>query len=189
VAHRRLASLLVLVPLALPASALAHFRLQGEFMMSGRITVAHDVPGEHVGERVARVWSFVAPCPVGQCVTEKLTRSRVTGQDKLTLRRPKARVYSHWVGKGSFYAPLMCGSRVYPRGERVFFRIKVRILRAPLINGLQNATVIKASYTNYRRTNRTRCVAALGRDAAVYTGTLVMPAPAPAPPAPTPAPG
>jgi hypothetical protein len=187
VRNRRLAALLVFAPFAFPAAAHVHFRLVGEFVMSGRITAAHAVPGEHVGEHVTRTWTFVAPCPTGQCSTEKLVRARETGQDKVTLMRPKAGVYSHWVGRGSFYAPLMCGSKVYPRGERAFFEIKVRILRAPLINGMQNATVIKASYSSYRRTNRTRCVSALGHDAAVYMGTLVMPAPAP--PAPTPAPG
>lgn len=191
VRRRWLAALVVFAPLALPAPALAHFRLAGEFVMTGRITVAHAVPGEHVGERVTRVWSFSAPCPVGQCRREKLVRSRAIGKDKVTLKRPKVRVYSHWVGKGTFYAPLKCGSRVYPRGERVYFKVKVRITRAALVNGQQFATVIQARYTNYKRTNRTRCVAALGRDAAVYTGTLVMPvppAPTPVPPAPTPVP-
>lgn len=196
--HRRLISLVVFAFLALPAAAPAHIRLAGQFTMTGRITAAHAVAGEHVGELVTRTWNFLAPCPVGQCRTEKLMRSRATGVDNLALHR-KASVFSHWTGQGSFFAPLLCGSRLYRRGERVFFRIKVRITAAMLVNGVPVATSVKASYKSYKRTNRTRCVSALGLDAALYTGKLVTPAPPPpppppvtpppAPPAPTPAPG
>lgn len=191
--NRRLATLLVLAPLALPGGALAHIRLAGQFTMTGRITVARAVPGEYVGETFARTWNFAAPCPTGQCQTESLIRPRVSGVDTLTLRR-RPTVFSRWTGQGSFYAPLMCGSQVYPRGERVFFRIKVQITGAMLVSGVPVANSVKASYESYRRTNRTRCVSALGRDAAVYTGTLVMPTPPPppvatTPTAPTPAPG
>jgi hypothetical protein len=198
VPNRRLAALLVLAPLALPAPALAHIRLAGVFAMTGQVTAARAVPGEYVGQPVTRAWSFVPLCPAGQCQTEQLVRSRATGGDKTNLRRP-AGVFSRWSGKGSFFAPLACGSRLYPLGERVFFKIHVQITGATLVNGAPVATSVKATYQSYRRTNRTRCVSALGRDAAVYTGTLVTPppppppAPAPAPPAgqsgPTPAPG
>lgn len=192
--NRRLATVLILAPLAplaLPAPALVHIRLAGEFVMTGRITAAHAVRGEHKGERVTRTWDFFAPCPAGQCRTEGLVRSRATGGDKTLLHR-KFRVFSHWTGTGSFFAPLMCGSRVYPLGERVFFRITVRITGATVVDGVTLATSVKASYKSYRRTNRTRCVSALGHDAAVYTGRLVMAPPppaAPVPPAPTSAPG
>jgi hypothetical protein len=194
--NRRLATLLVLAPLALPSAALAaapaplaHIRLAGEFTMTGRITAARGVAGEHVGETVARTWNFLAPCPAGQCLTEKLVRSRAVGGDKTLLRR-KFTVFGRWTGAGSFFAPLMCGSRVEPLGERVFFRITVQITGETLVDGMPVATSVKASYKSYRRTNRTSCVFPLGRDAAVYTGTLVTPppAPTPVPPAPTPAP-
>jgi hypothetical protein len=184
--RRRLANLLVLAPLALPVPALAHIRLTGAFTMAGRITVAHAVPGERAGQSVARMWTFMAPCPAGQCRNETLVRARAIGADTVMLRRPSG-VFSRWVGTGSFYGPLSCGSRVYPRGERVWFTIKVRITATAVVNGQTVATTVSASYASDRRTNRTPCVAALGRDAAVYTGTLIMPAPVP--PAPTPAPG
>ena len=179
-------ALLTVAALVLPASALAHIRLQGVFAMKGRVTVAHDVPGEHVGESVTRLWAFFAPCRVGQCITEKLARARAVGEDKVTLRR-KRRLFSRWLGIGSFYAPLRCGSQIYKRGERVWFRLKVQISSAETVNGAAVATTLKATYTDYRRTNRTRCVAVLGHDAAVYTGTLITPAPVQA--APTTAPG
>lgn len=194
---RRLAAVLMLTPFALPApapaqirrlpaQAIAHIRLSGQFTMSGRITVARDVPGEQAGQSVARIWNFIAPCPAGQCVSETLVRARATGQDTLMLKRRRG-VFSRWVGQGSFYAPLGCRSRVYARGERVWFTISVQITGASIIDDALVATSVRASYKNYRRTNRTPCVAALGHDAAVYTGTLIMPAPPP--PAPTPAPG
>ena len=170
--HRRLAALLILGPLALAPSALAHIRLAGEFTMTGRITVDDDVPGEHVGERVTRMWDFLAPCPTGQCRTEKLVRSRATGEDRLTLRR-KHGEFSHWVGKGSFYAPLRCGARIYARGEHVSFTIAVRISGVEIVDGMPGAASVQANYVNGRRTNLTPCVAVLGRDAAVYTGKLV----------------
>jgi hypothetical protein len=184
----RVATLVALFALAVPGSALARIRLAGAFAMTGRITSAHAVPGEHAGEKVTRAWAFQPLCPARQCRTEELVRSRATGEDKLRLHRP-ARVFGHWTGQGSFFAPLRCGRRVYPRGERVFFTIKVRITGATVVDGVLLATSLKATYKSYRRTNRTRCVAALGHDAAVYTGTLT-PAPYPiAPPTPTPAPG
>ncbi|MDQ6777919.1 MAG: hypothetical protein M3071_17300 [Actinomycetota bacterium] len=185
--NRRLATVLVLVPLALPSAALAHTRLAGEFMMTGRITAAQAVAGEHVGETVTRTWTFLPTCPAGQCLTEELVRARAVGTDATSLRRPKISVLNYWTGEGSFFAPLICEARVYPMGERVFFRIAVQITGTTLVAGAPVATSVKASYDSYRRTNRTRCVYPAGHDAAVYTGTLVTP-PTPQP-APTPAPG
>jgi hypothetical protein len=174
VPDRRFAALLALVPLALPVPGLPHTRLQGQFTMTGRITSARDVPGEYVGELVTRSWTFVAPCPAGQCATEKLVRSRAAGRDAITLKR-KGGVFDQWVGKGSFYAPLQCGARIYRRGERVWFTIAVGISGVAAVNGMPVATTVTARYSDYKRTNQTRCVAALGHDAAVYTGTLVNP--------------
>jgi len=120
----------------------------------------------------------------GQCLTEKLVRDRAMGEDTETLAH-RFGTFNHWAGTGSFYAPLRCGSRIYRRGERVWFRITVRIATVAIVNAEPFATSVTATYTNYRRTNRTRCVAALGHDAAVYTGTQVTPAPVT--PAPEPA--
>jgi hypothetical protein len=187
--NRRLATVLVLVlaPLALPVPANAHIRLVGQFAMTGRITAAHAVTGEYVGQIVTRSWNFLAPCPAGQCQTEELVRSRATGGDKTMLHR-KAGVFSQWSGQGSFFAPLICNSRVYPLGERVFFKIQVRITAATTVNGAPVATSVAARYTNVKRMNRTPCVVALGHDAAVYTGTLLPPPPPPAPTPPPPPP-
>jgi hypothetical protein len=185
VCNRRLATLLVLAPLILPSLAVAHIRLAGAFTMTGRITAAHAVAGEHVGETVTRTWTFLPTCPAGQCLIEGLERSRAVGVDTTRLRRRSISVLNAWTGEGSFFAPLMCGSRLYPRGERVFFRITVRITGSTLVAGAPVATAVRASYKSYRRTNRTRCVLPAGHDAAVYTGTLLTP---PAQPVPTPAP-
>jgi len=181
-AYRRFAALMLFAPLALPASAHVHARLQGHFTMTGRITSARDVPGEHVGERVNRVWDFVAPCPAGQCATEKLVRPRAIGVDRLRIER-KHRMFGSWSGKGSFYAPLRCGSRTYRRGERVRYEITVRITGAAIVNGVRVVTSVKARYRQSERRNRTPCFATLGHDAAVYTGTIINPAdyPVPAP--------
>jgi hypothetical protein len=129
----------------------------------------------------------LALCPAGQCLTEQVVRTRAVGGDKTMLRR-KLSEFGRWTGKGSFFAPLMCASRVYPFGERVFFKLTVRITGATVVNGANVATSVAASYDNYRRVNRTRCVPALGHDAAVYTGNLVTPTPAPIPTPPPPAP-
>lgn len=187
--HRRsLATVAVLAaPLALAGAAAAHIRLAGEFAMSGRITAAHAVPGERVGESVTRTWVLVPLCPAGQCQTELLVRTRATGFDELKLHR-KAGVFDRWTGKGSFFAPLECRSRIYRHGEDVFFTVEVRIAAAMLFDGLPFATELEAGYTSYRQTNRTPCVSVVGHDAAVYTGKLVIPGPTPAPPAGTPAP-
>jgi hypothetical protein len=184
--RRRVIALLTVAALALPASALAHIRLQGVFNMTGRITVARDVPGEHVGERVSRLWEFLAPCPAGQCATEDLVRARTVGEDKVSLER-KRRVFSRWVGFGSFYAPLQCGAHIYQRGERVWFEIIVQISATETVNGAPIATALRATYSDYRRVNRTKCFAVLGHDAAVYTGTLITPEPVQS--GPTAAPG
>lgn len=152
--------------------------------MAGRVTVAHGIPGERVGQAVARMWNFLASCPAGQCRVETLVRARAGGTDSITLRRRPGGL-SQWVGTGSFYAPLRCGSRVYRRGERVSFTISVQITGETIVNGTPLATSVRAGYRSDRRTNRTRCVAALGRDAAAYTGTPTTPVQ----PVPTPGPG
>ena len=142
-------------------------RLEGRFQMTGRITVARHVLGEHAGQVVTRAWTFTPLCAAGPCKTVALTRRREAGIDTVTLHLVSA---EHYAGRGSFYAPLRCGPRMIPRGEAVPFKIKVRITHAVLKGGVRVASELSASYVNRKRTNLTRCVAKPGHDAAVYHG-------------------
>jgi hypothetical protein len=169
-----LAAALVLVPVAQaaaqpPAPPFPDARLQGSFDLAGRVTAAHAVKGEHVGETVDRVWSFASGCPVGQCPDVALTRSRATATDSLVLHR---RAPGSYAGQGSFFAPLRCAGHLYARGERVPFTITVTITFAVQFGAGSFATRVSATYRNRRRINRTPCVAALGHDAASYHGHL-----------------
>ena len=154
---------------AAPAPPFPQARLQGAFLLAGRITVAHGVRGEHRGDTVTRVWSFASSCPAGQCQTVALLRSRARATDALVLRRTAPGRYR---GSGSFFAPLRCAGRVYRRGEKVPFTIAVRITFAVPLGSGSVATRISASYVNRRRINRTPCVGVLGHDAASYHGHL-----------------
>jgi hypothetical protein len=171
-----------------PPSPFASARLQGQFRLAGRVTVAAHVVGEHVGDPVLRTWTFVSPCTAGPCRTVGLARTRAAGIDGLVLQELAP---AYYVGHGSFYAPLRCGKRIYPNGGYVPFTISVTITAATVVNGVVIATAVNATYLNRARINLTRCFAVLGRDAATYQGQLIVPAaPAPAPPpAPGPAPG
>jgi hypothetical protein len=144
-------------------------RLQGAFQLAGRVTAAHAVRGERVGQTVARVWSFSSTCPTGQCAQVALVRSRAAASDSLMLHRTGPGRYR---GSGSFFLPLSCAGRVYPQGEKVPFTINVRITLAVPFGGQSVATRVSATYVNRRRFNRTPCVAALGHDAASYHGHL-----------------
>jgi hypothetical protein len=158
---------------AAPAPASGVARLQGVFLIAGRVTVAQRIRGEHRGQQVTRMWTFFPTCPTGACGTVVLTRTRSRGTDKVVLRR---RTRDNYTGAGSFYAPLRCGSRTYSRGERVPFKITVRITAAAVAGGTVFATQLRASYDNRSRTNLTPCFAVLGHDSATYTGRLVAPA-------------
>jgi hypothetical protein len=178
VSHRVLAGLLTLAaPLAaaIPAGAqppLANTaRLQGQFEMTGRITVAKRIRGERVGQTVLRTWMFTPLCASGPCQTVSLTRQRQAGTDTLVLHLVSANSYS---GSGRFYVPLRCGRRTIPRGESVPFKIRVQITDTALEAGVPVATQLTASYVNRKRKNLTRCVAKPGHDAAVYGGTLAQ---------------
>jgi hypothetical protein len=149
---------------------LAAARLQGQFTMSGRVTVAVHIRGERVGQKVRRTWTFAPTCPTGQCVEVGLGRTRAAGTDLLRLFRTGPARYS---GHGVFYVPLKCGSTTYAQGESVPFTITVRITAAALSAGIPVATAIKATYTNRSRTNLTNCVAVPGHDAATYAGTVI----------------
>jgi hypothetical protein len=147
-------------------------RLQGAFLLSGRIIVARRVPGERAGQRVLRTWTLIPACPAGPCPMIGLIRRRPTGTDRLRLRRLAPAQY---VGSGSFLAPLRCGSRTYPQGAAVPYIIAVRITAAAVSGGVTLATGINATYTNLARINRTPCVSVLGHDAAAYHGELIHP--------------
>ena len=152
-----------------PAPPFPNARLQGSFLLAGRVTAAHAVRGEHVGQTVSRVWSFTSSCASGQCDQVALVRSRAAASDSLMLRRTGPGRYS---GNGSFFAPLRCAGRVYPQGEKVPFTINVKITFAVQFGGGSVATRVSATYLNRRRINQTPCVAALGHDAASYHGHL-----------------
>jgi hypothetical protein len=144
-------------------------RLQGTFELAGRVTIADDVVGERAGETVARTWTLRSSCPIGQCPTVNLVRRRAQGVDVLVLRRRGAGRYA---GNGSFYSPLVCARRVYPRGQKAPFTITIRITEAAQLGSTLVATRISATYDNRRRINRTPCVGVVGHDAARYHGHI-----------------
>ncbi len=133
-------------------------QLQGTFQMTGTVTVAKNVPDEHVGDVVHRAWTFTPQCPNAPCPTVQLVRQRASGTDTLTLHQAGPATYA---GSGRFDAPLRCAGRVYAPGQAVPFKITVRVTSTGQLN---------ATYVNRRRINLTPCIALLGYDAARYTG-------------------
>ncbi len=172
---RRTPALLVLA-LAMVAPAVAsaqqtEARLESTFQMSGRVTVARHVRGEHVGEIVQRTWTFTPLCATGACAQVRLVRGRANGTDSLILDHTTP---GHYAGTGRFFAPLKCAGIVYPAGEEVPFRINVQITATTMAaDGSTTASAITATYVNMTRLNLTRCVIALGHDSARYTGSQV----------------
>jgi hypothetical protein len=166
---------------AQPPPPVASARLQGTFQLAGTITVARNVLGERAGQHVIRSWTFISECVAGPCATVLLVRSRGKGADVLALRQTAP---AHYLGTGSFYAPMRCGRRTNPHGELVPFTVAVRITAAELVNGVIGASNISASYVNRSRINETACVAVLGHDAASYQGQLEPPPPPPPPSSP-----
>ena len=167
-----MAGAILVAPAAAAAASAPPFpdaRLQGTFQLAARVTAAHAVNGEHVGQTLARVWSFSSTCPTGQCAQIALVRSRGAASDSLTLRRTGPGRYS---GNGSFSLPLRCAGRLYAQGEKVPFTINLQITLAVPFGDRSVATRVSATYVNRRRINRTPCVAALGHDAASYHGHL-----------------
>jgi hypothetical protein len=155
-----------------PPPSISAARLGGTFLLAGTVTTADTVAGEHSGESVHRTWVFTPACASGPCGKVALVRDRAKGSDRLTLHRTGP---GYYVGYSNFYRPLRCGSGIYRRGERVPFRITVRITQA-LVNssGQVIASRIRASYRNQVRYNLTPCVAYLGHDAASYHGHVVL---------------
>jgi hypothetical protein len=145
-------------------------RLEGTFQMSGKVTAARYVRGEHPGELVQRIWTFKPLCASGPCADVQLVRGRRVGTDTLELSAVSATVY---VGTGRFYAPLRCAGRVYPSGEAIPFQIRLTVRATqPAPGGGTTASAITATYLNTVRLNQTPCVAVLGHDSAHYTGAL-----------------
>lgn len=158
--------------LAAPAPAQpivpAH-QLQGSFQMSGTVTVARSIPGEWVGQPVARTWTFTPLCSTGPCATVQLVRQRAAGTDTVVLHAVGPNKYS---GAGRFYAPLRCSGRPYPTGEAVPFKIKVTVTATIPAGTGTAASAIRATYVNSSRLNLTPCIGILGHDAARYTGQI-----------------
>lgn len=162
----------VAAPQASGTGLLGAARLQGVFAMSGRVTDAVNAGGEHVGEHVARTWTFSSTCPAAACPTVGLTRARQASTfDQLTLRR---RSPGYYTGTATFFAPERCAGIRYAKGVAVPFSITVRVTAAQTVGGQVLATGIRAFYRNPKRVGLTRCVTLPAHDAARYTGTLVI---------------
>ncbi len=142
-------------------------RLDTTFAMTGKVTKAVRIRGEHAGQIVHRTWAFTALCPRGPCSRVQLVRQRQSGTDKLVLKRISRGYYE---GNGKFYARLRCDGRLYYRGMSVPFTIQVHVTRAAVVGGRVLASRIRATYTNRSRKNHTPCIAIPGHDAARYTG-------------------
>ena len=145
-------------------------QLEGTFQMTGAVTVATNVRGEHVGDVAQRTWRFTPLCPTGPCATVRLLRQRATGTDTLVLHAVGPTAYA---GTGRFYAPLRCTGRIYRPGQVVPFTITVQVTATgPSATGTV-VTAITAAYVNLSRLNLTPCIGVLGSDSASYTGQLV----------------
>ncbi len=138
--------------------------------MTGHVTVADNVRGEHRGQAVLRTWAFLPTCAAGPCPTIALLRRRAHGTDRVTLHRRGPDLYR---GHGVFYGPLYCAGRVHHPGQRVPFTITVHVTATAVSGGQLVATRLSATYVNPARVNLTRCVAFLGHDAARYRGALM----------------
>ncbi len=160
-------------PPAPPAPPVGAALLTGQFLLAGRVTVAHNIKGEHVGDRALRTWTFKPTCQTGACATVELVRQRGAHlSDTVILHLLGPGQYG---GSGLFYAPLRCAGHTYARGESVPFTIGLQVTAAALIFGADVATRITATYENRTRTNLTRCVHVPGHDAATYHGHLLPP--------------
>jgi hypothetical protein len=153
-----LAALAATAALAPGAAGQPAPQLRGTFQMTGTVTVAHNVRGEHVGQVVQRTWTFTPLCPTLPCGTVQLVRQRATGTDSLTLYETHPGSYT---GAGRYLAPLRCAGRIYRPGQEVPFTITVHVTPTGQL---------AATYVNRSRINLTPCIGVLGHDAARYTG-------------------
>jgi hypothetical protein len=144
-------------------------RLAGTFQMTGRVTAARYVRGEHVGETVQRTWTFTPLCVSGPCAQVRVFRGRANATDTLVLTQTSP---GHYSGNGRFFAPLKCAGTVYSMGEEVPYELTLTITATTTApDGTVLAQQISATYVNKSRLNLTRCVIVLGHDSARYTGT------------------
>ncbi len=175
-ARLAVAVVVVAVPAAAAGAAAAQpapiqSRVAGTFQLTGRVTAAHDVRGEQVGEVVLRTWTFTPLCVTGPCAQVRLFRGRANAGDTLILTQGTP---GHYSGTGLFFAPLKCAGTVYGPGEEVPFTINVQVTATTTApDGTVLAQQISATYVNKSRLNLTRCVIVLGHDSARYTGTDV----------------
>ncbi len=154
---------------SIPPDQLAAARLQGFYGLSGRVTTAVGVPGEHRGDKIARVWVLTSSCPRGGCGAVTLTRQRAAGSDTLTLHRARPGYYR---GQGAFLAPARCHKTMYRKGLRVPFTITLTVTAvAAQPDGTVLATRFTAGYRNVRRIGLTRCFSPPSYDSARYAGT------------------
>lgn len=147
---------------------IATARLQGDYAVSGVVTRAVGVAGEHRGQRVRRTWNFISPCPIGACPLLGLHRQRAGGTDPLFLRQVSPGTYT---GAGVFAAPLRCHGRLYRRGSDVPYTITLTVTTAaPQPDGSVLATGFSAAYRNRGRVGHTRCYSPPSYDSARYLG-------------------
>jgi hypothetical protein len=152
---------------------LAAARLQGNYTVSGVVTQAVGITGEHRGQHVQRTWNFISPCTTGACPLLGLHRQRSGGTDALFLRQVSPGTYT---GAGVFAAALRCHGRVYAQGSVVPFTITLQITTAaPQPDGSVLATGFAATYRNQGRVGHTPCYSPPSYDSARFLGTPVAP--------------
>ncbi|MEA2435715.1 MAG: hypothetical protein QOF65_271 [Thermoleophilaceae bacterium] len=151
-------------------------RLQGTWAMSGTVTRADNVRGEHKGQKLKRTWTFTSSCASGACSSVRLKRERASKHfDTITLKRSA----STYAGSGKFYVRLKCNGRTYNRGGIAYYTIRVTPTKTRTVQSKAFATRVKASYNNTKRVNKTPCAGSIGRDAGSYTGKLTSEFPTP----------
>ncbi|MHB8659906.1 MAG: PKD domain-containing protein [Solirubrobacteraceae bacterium] len=160
------------------SSRVVDARVLGSFAMVARVTVATNVPGERVGERLRRRWTiFPERCAQSTCRLLRLDRQRSAGRHaRVTLHRVGVGRYE---GRGSFYVGLRCLGRTYRYGSRVPYRITLTVRGTTKVQGIAFARWITASYSNPSRSDTTPCPLGPSRDAARYSGAASSPVPAP----------
>lgn len=170
------AACLAPAPVALAAALPA--RVEGRFTMRAVITTAVDVRGEYRGQRLYRTWRIhPSGCRLDVCTVLHLRRTRGYGRSlQITLRRRRDGDY---VGGGVFFETLSCRGRIYRRGARVPYTIRLRVTGTRTVGGIRFARRVAASYVNRRRIDRTPCLLGVSHDAARYRGRLRSPLPTP----------
>jgi len=153
-------------------------RLAGRFAMTGKITYARNVFGEHAGQGVRRNWTFYPQCPGSDCARVILWRQRSGPRtlDRVVLDRVAPGLYR---GRGRFWVRLRCSGRIDEHGGAALEAITVTVTRARTVGITPFATAVKATYDNPARFNYTRCPGGIGRDAARYSGPLASALPQP----------